>query len=85
MRARKLLQRFDRRGITRLGLLTTALIAIVASSGCEESQACFPLNAECSDAAGFSGFFESNLQCCEGTCTAEANPLPPPQQKLFCR
>lgn len=59
--------------VRRWGVLLAGL-AVLFLSGCEEGQSCFALGESCTEAAGFSEFFESNVPCCEGTCT----PIPPP-------
>jgi hypothetical protein len=61
------------------------LLAIAGLSGCEESQACFPLTASCTDAASFSQFFAPDVPCCEGTCTAQPpDPSAPNVPILIC-
>lgn len=67
----------SRRVTGRSGLwLTVLLFAIAALAGCDDSKNCFPLGGSCSDASGFSDFFEQGLGCCEGTCV-QTSPVPP--------
>lgn len=82
MRARKTLKLCNRRGATRLGVLMAMFIAATLV-GCEESQNCFPLGSSCTDAEGFSAFFESNVPCCEGVCTDQ--PPPPNQNNVVVK
>lgn len=63
-----------------------ALLFTVALAGCgEDAQPCFPLGVDCSEASGFSLFFESNVPCCEGACTPQPpNPDNPLITPLAC-
>lgn len=62
-------------GWRRTGL-ALLLFAVAALVGCDDSKNCFPLGGSCSDASGFSDFFEQGLGCCEGTCV-QTSPVPP--------
>jgi hypothetical protein len=65
----------SRQGIGRTGFwLTVLMFAIAALAGCDESKNCFPLGGSCTDASGFSDFFEQGLGCCEGTCVQTSGP-----------
>ncbi len=77
MKARKPEQLSHRRARYSVRVLPALLFA-VALVGCGEgAQSCFPLGTDCSDAAGFSEFFESDVPCCEGACT----PQPPDPER----
>lgn len=54
--------------LAMLFFLATALV------GCDDTQTCFPLNGSCTDASGFSDFFQQGVSCCEGTCTQISGP-----------
>lgn len=61
-------------GITGLWL-TMLLFSLSALGGCDDTENCFPLGGSCSNASGFSDFFEQGVSCCEGSCVQ----LPGPQ------
>jgi len=55
-----------------LGL--AGLLAGATLVACEDTQACVPLGAGCTDADAFSFFFSAEVPCCEGTCTDQPPP-----------
>ena len=50
------------------------LFSLGALVGCDDSENCFPLGGSCTDASGFSDFFEQGVNCCDGTCVQIAGP-----------